>query len=77
MPSTPPPPTDHSSTAARLGVSIDDAREIAATLRRSYEAVDDSIMGFAFAREEREALVGSEAEKFLVPRPSDMRFRLV
>jgi hypothetical protein len=77
-------------------VSIDDAREIAAALPRSYEAVvrgdvrfrvgttvyaafydDDSIMGFAFPREEREALVGSEPEKFLLPRPSDMRFRWV
>lgn len=38
---------------------------------------DDTIMGFAFAREEREALVASEPDKFLMPRPSDMRFQWV
>ena len=38
---------------------------------------DDTIMGFAFPREEREALVGSEPDKFLLPRPSDMRYRWV
>ncbi|MGH9132327.1 MAG: MmcQ/YjbR family DNA-binding protein [Ilumatobacteraceae bacterium] len=44
-----------------------------------YAAVyhDDTIMGFAFPREEREALVGSEPDKFLMPRPSDMRYRWV
>jgi hypothetical protein len=34
-------------------------------------------MGFAFPKEEREALVESEPDKFLLPRPSDMRFRWV
>jgi hypothetical protein len=38
---------------------------------------DDTIMGFAFPREEREALVDSEPDKFLMPRPSDMRFNWV
>jgi hypothetical protein len=38
---------------------------------------DDTIMGFAFPREEREALVASEPGKFLLPRPSEMRFRWV
>ena len=38
---------------------------------------DDSIMGFAFPKEEREALVGSEPEKFLMPRTSDLRFNWV
>jgi hypothetical protein len=38
---------------------------------------DDTIMGFAFPREEREALVASEPDKFLLPRPSDMRYRWV
>ena len=79
-----------------MGVTIDDARAIAATLPRSYEAVvrdqvrfrvgrlvyaafydDDTIMGFAFPREEREALVASEPRKFLMPRASDMRYRWV
>lgn len=40
-------------------------------------STDDSIMGFAFPREEREALVASEPAKFLMPSPSDMRFRWV
>ena len=38
---------------------------------------DDTIMGFAFPEEEREALVASEPDKFLMPRPSDMRYRWV
>ena len=79
-----------------MGVTIDDARAIAATLPRSYEALvrdrvkfrvgqivyaafsqDDSIMGFAFPKEERDGLVASEPDKFLMPRPSDMRYRWV
>jgi hypothetical protein len=38
---------------------------------------DGSLMGFAFPREERQALVESEPEKFMLPRPSDMRYRWV
>jgi len=38
---------------------------------------EETIMGFGFPREEREALVASEPDKFLMPRPSDMRFRWV
>jgi hypothetical protein len=79
-----------------MGVTIDDARAIAATLPRSYEALvrdevrfrvgrivyaafyeNGTIMGFGFPREEREALVASEPDKFLMPRPSDMRYRWV
>jgi len=79
-----------------LPVTIDDARAIAATLPRSYEALvrdsvrfrvgkivyasfspDDAIMGFGFPKEEREALVAAEPDKFLMPRPSDMRYRWV
>jgi hypothetical protein len=75
------------------GVTIDDARAIAAKLPRSYEALvrdrlrfrvgstvyaafydDDTIMGFGFPRDEREALVASEPDKLLMPRPSDMRY---
>src|SRR5215207_8648243 len=66
--------------------TIDDARAIAGTLPRSYEALvrdevrfrvgrmvyaafygDDRIMGVAFPKEEREALVASEPDKFLMP----------
>jgi hypothetical protein len=79
-----------------MGVTVGDARAIAATLPRSYEAVvrdevrfrvgrivyaafydDETIMGFAFPKEERDALVASEPDKFLMPRPSDMRYRWV
>ena len=79
-----------------MGVTLDDARAIATTLPRSYEAVvrgevrfrvgslvyaafyqDDTVMGFGFPKEEREALVASEPDKFLMPRPSDMRYRWV
>lgn len=38
---------------------------------------DETIMGFAFPREERDALVSSEPEKFLLPRRSDLRYRWV
>lgn len=79
-----------------MGVTIDDARAIAATLPRSYEALvrdsvkfrvgrivyaafspDETIMGFGFPKEEREALVASEPDKFLMPRASDLRYRWV
>ena len=79
-----------------MGVTIDDARAIVATLPRSYEALvrdrvkfrvgqivyaafsrDETIMGFGFPRDEREALVASEPDKFLMPRPSDMRYQWV
>lgn len=86
-------------TAGRIegmGVTIEDAQAIAATLPRSYEALvrgevrfrvgslvyaafydDDTVMGFGFPKEEREALVESEPDKFLMPRPSDMLYRWV
>ena len=38
---------------------------------------DETIMGFAFPREEREVLVASEPDKFLMPAPSDMRYQWV
>jgi hypothetical protein len=38
---------------------------------------DETIMGFGFPREEREALVESEPDKFLMPSPSDMRYQWV
>ena len=34
-------------------------------------------MGFAFPKEERDALVASEPDKFQLPEPSDMRFNWV
>lgn len=38
---------------------------------------DQTLMGFGFPREEREWLVGTEPEKFLMPRESDLRFNWV
>ena len=35
---------------------------------------DETLMGFGFPREWREALVASEPEKFMLPRASDLRF---
>jgi hypothetical protein len=79
-----------------VGVTIDDVRELASTLPRSYEVLvrdrvkfrvgrlvyvafsrDETLMGFGFPKEEREALVASEPHKFMLPRPSDMRYHWV
>ena len=38
---------------------------------------DDTMMGFAFPKEEREALVASEPDKFLMPEQGDMRYNWV
>ena len=77
-------------------VTIDDVRQLALTLPRSYEALvrdrvkfrvgrivylafsrDETLMGFAFPREERDALVASDPGKFRLPRPSDLRYQWV
>jgi hypothetical protein len=77
-------------------VTIDDVRELALSLPRSYEALvrdrvkfrvgrivylefsrDETLMGFAFPKEEREALVASEPHKFLMPKPRDQRYNWV
>ncbi|WUH97398.1 MmcQ/YjbR family DNA-binding protein [Spirillospora sp. NBC_00431] len=38
---------------------------------------DETVMGFAFPKEERAALIESEPEKFHLPRESDLRFNWV
>jgi hypothetical protein len=38
---------------------------------------DETVMGFAFPKEWREALVQTEPEKFMLPGPSDLRFNWV
>ena len=38
---------------------------------------DETLMGFGFPKEEREALVASEPHKFMLPRASDMRYHWV
>jgi hypothetical protein len=40
-------------------------------------SLDESVMGFAFPKEEREALVLSEPNKFQLPAASDMRFNWI
>lgn len=38
---------------------------------------DETLMGFAFPRDEREALVAAEPAKFLLPKAGDMRYQWV
>jgi hypothetical protein len=38
-------------------------------------ARDETLMGFAFPKEEREAALETYPEKFLRPRPSDLRYQ--
>jgi hypothetical protein len=38
---------------------------------------DETLMGFGFPKEEREALVESAPDKFLMPRQSDLRYNWV
>lgn len=38
---------------------------------------DEELMGFAFPKEERDALIAAEPEKFLLPPPSDLRYNWV
>jgi len=40
-------------------------------------SLDESVMGFTFPKEEREALVLNEPHKFQMPTASDMRFNWV
>ncbi len=80
----------------RRQVTIDQVRELALSLPRSYEALvrdrvkfrvgrivylafsrDETLMGFAFPKEEREALIAAEPDKFMMPKPSDQRYNWV
>lgn len=38
---------------------------------------DERFMGFAYPKEERDALIASEPERYLLPRPSDLRYNWV
>lgn len=38
---------------------------------------DETMMGVGFPREERDALVAAEPDRFRLPRPSDMRYHWV
>jgi len=38
---------------------------------------DETVMGVGFPKEEREAMVAAEPDKFMLPRPSDMRYNWI
>jgi hypothetical protein len=38
---------------------------------------DETLMGFAFPKEERDALLQTSPEKFMAPNPSDLRYQWV
>jgi len=38
---------------------------------------DETVMGFGFPKEEREGLVQSDPDKFMMPEPSDLRYHWV
>ena len=38
---------------------------------------DEQMMGFAFPKEERAALIAAEPDKFLLPKPTDLRYNWV
>jgi hypothetical protein len=38
---------------------------------------DETLMGFAFPKEERDVLIASEPDKFMMPKPSDQRYNWV
>jgi hypothetical protein len=40
-------------------------------------SADESLMGFAFPKELREPLIRSDPKKFVMPRPSDLRYNWV
>jgi hypothetical protein len=40
-------------------------------------SADETLLGFGFPRDEREALVAADPEKFLMPIPSDLRYQWV
>ena len=40
-------------------------------------SLDETVMGFAFPKEERAALIGGDPRKFQLPSESDMRFHWV
>jgi hypothetical protein len=79
-----------------LLVTIDDVRQLALRLPRSYEALvggrvkfrvgrivylsfsrDETVMGFAFPKEERDWLIGGSPDKFMQPSRADLRYNWV
>jgi hypothetical protein len=85
--------SERTDTVVKRMATIEDVRELALSLPRSYEALvrdrvkfrvgrivylafsrDETLMGFGFPKEEREALVASDPAKFLMPERSDLRY---
>ena len=69
-----------------LALSLERSTEVFVRDRRKFRigqivylafSRDETIMGFAFPEEERDALVGGQPEKFLMPAPGDLRFNWV
>ena len=77
-------------------ITVEEVRQIASSLPRSYEVVvrdqikfrvgrivfvafsrDETVMGVGFPREERQAMVAAEPDKFMLPRTSDMRYNWI
>jgi hypothetical protein len=70
----------------RLGVELERSYEVYVHGRLKFRvkqivyvafSLDERVMGFAFPREERAALVAAEPQKFQLPSASDMRFNWV
>ena len=38
---------------------------------------DETMMGVGFPKEERETMIAAEPDKFVLPRPADMRYRWI
>lgn len=77
-------------------MTLDEVRNLAQKLPRSYEALvggrvkfrvgrivylsfsrDETVMGFAFPKEERDWLIGGSPEKFMQPTRGDLRYNWV
>ena len=70
----------------RLGTGLERSYEVYVRGRLKFRvgqlvyvafSLDETVMGFAFPREERAALVGGQPHKFQMPTPADMRFNWV
>lgn len=70
----------------RLGTELERSYEVYVRDRLKFRvgqlvyvafSLDESVMGFAFPKEERAALVGGQPHKFQLPTPADMRFNWV
>ena len=70
----------------RLGTELERSYEVYVRGRLKFRvgqlvyvafSLDETVMGFAFPREERAALIGGQPHKFQMPAAADMRFNWV